>query len=816
MRCWPLGLVSVLSLLGGGCDALFVDNYRNCSKKPDICGQNASCNLETGRCETLDCMENPLLCSATQDCSPASRRCQTRTFVLGEPDALSNLPARYGLRAPESAFLITDAGNRTRLVVSDSGNQRVLIWNDVPTQNRPADVVLGMPDGHTLSAGQGYGGVNEVSMRYPASVASDGRNLLVCDTHWSRLLIYNQLPMVQPMPGPPLANIVWGQPSFDQNQPNAGLQAVTPLGVVQPATVFLERRSGGLFFVADRVNNRVLVFDGIPSHGSQLATVVLGQSSLFQAGAGTSASQLRMPQGVASNGSYVFVADTDNHRVLSYRTPLTSGLAATAVLGQTGFAGGAPNAGGAAASGSTLSSPTSLWELNDGSSRIFVADTANHRILRYTAATGMAPMTGQSADLVLGQPGLVASLENRGQSKPSAQTLASPAHVSSDGTRLVVSDRGNNRVLLWTSLPTTSGQPANVVLGQPDDQTATPNTPPDRSALQFIRPLSVATDGKLLAVADSGNNRVLLWRTMPQSGATPPDVVLGQIDTRRNLPNAGLPSATPRTLNNPSGVAISGGRLAVNDRGNSRVLLWNQIPSEPFGAPADVVLGQPDFTTTTPAAGQATLGTGFGVAFGSGSLYVADASNHRVVRFDEPLRNGMDAALVLGQPDFSLNIANQGGLSARSLTNPSYLLVYGESLLVSDAGNHRVLLWKTPPVRSHQAADVVLGQPDFSSVYTRPDRTRLLSPDGLAVRNGRLYVATFELNRILYWNQIPSQNGALADGVLGQTDFLATQPNNQELSSIERLSGPVDLAIAADQLIIADWNNNRVVVRGLP
>lgn len=105
---------------------------------------------------------------------------------------------------------------------------------------------------------------------------------------------------------------------------------------------------------------------------------------------------------------------------------------------------------------------------------------------------------------------------------------------------------------------------------------------------------------------------------------------------------------------------------------------------------------------------------------------------------------------------------------------------------------------------------------DFSSVYTRPDRTRLLSPDGLAVRNVRLYVATFELNRILYWNQIPSQNGAPADGVLGQTDFLATQPNNQELSPIERLSGPVDLAIAADQLIVADWNNNRVVVRGLP
>jgi hypothetical protein len=42
--------------------------------------------------------------------------------------------------------------------------------------------------------------------------------------------------------------------------------------------------------------------------------------------------------------------------------------------------------------------------------------------------------------------------------------------VSNDG-RLIVSDRGNQRVLIWSSIPTVINTPANVVIGQPNFNT---------------------------------------------------------------------------------------------------------------------------------------------------------------------------------------------------------------------------------------------------------------------------------------------------------------------------------------------------------
>ena len=42
---------------------------------------------------------------------------------------------------------------------------------------------------------------------------------------------------------------------------------------------------------------------------------------------------------------------------------------------------------------------------------------------------------------------------------PTARTLASPTGVWSDGTRLVVADKSNNRVLIWNSFPTTNFTP---------------------------------------------------------------------------------------------------------------------------------------------------------------------------------------------------------------------------------------------------------------------------------------------------------------------------------------------------------------------
>ena len=70
------------------------------------------------------------------------------------------------------------------------------------------------------------------------------------------------------------------------------------------------------------------------------------------------------------------------------------------------------------------------------------------------------------------------------------------------------------------------GGAASVVLGQPDFTTT------DAAATQtgMSLPTAVATDGTVLAVADTLNNRVLIWKTIPGTHNKPADIVVGQPD----------------------------------------------------------------------------------------------------------------------------------------------------------------------------------------------------------------------------------------------------------------------------------------------
>jgi len=133
---------------------------------------------------------------------------------------------------------------------------------------------------------------------------------------------------------------------------------------------------------------------------------------------------------------------------------------------------------------------------------------------------------------------------------------------------------------------------ATIVLGQPDFTTTTENIPANPSALRL--PTAVATDGVRVVVADTNHNRVLIWNRIPTINNQPADVVIGQANfTGSGLPG---PTPTATSMRGPQGVWIGNGRLYVADTQNNRVLVYNRIPTA-NGAAADVVLGVPDFTT---------------------------------------------------------------------------------------------------------------------------------------------------------------------------------------------------------------------------
>ncbi len=96
----------------------------------------------------------------------------------GRAASLSTLYWPYGLGMFGKQFLVTDTGNR-----------RVLVWNEVPDGDRPADFVIGQPDAHSVDENRG-GAVSNQSFRWAHDVASSGDQLFIADAGNHRVMMW--------------------------------------------------------------------------------------------------------------------------------------------------------------------------------------------------------------------------------------------------------------------------------------------------------------------------------------------------------------------------------------------------------------------------------------------------------------------------------------------------------------------------------------------------------------------------------------------------------------------------------------------------
>ncbi|GMU33585.1 MAG: hypothetical protein AMXMBFR20_14570 [Planctomycetia bacterium] len=320
---------------------------------------------------------------------------------------------------------------------------------------------------------------------------------------------------------------------------------------------------------------------------------------------------------------------------------------------------------------------------------------------------------------------------------------------------------------------------------------------------------------------------------------TTADGVLGQGNFVDNAPNppVGSPTAANLALSNAAHLAVSpDGRIYVSDPDNHRVLSWPTARLLANGAPADMVIGQPDFVSAVPNNGGLSASSLFlpqGVwVDGDRNLWVADAFNNRVLKFNDPLTDGSPGAadLVIGQPDFVHADANLGGgftgvdvATAQSILFPGRVVVSGDDVWVADAGNSRVLHY-TNPTTNLPAADLVLGQfDDFNCRVKNNDGTctekfgdlassdNLFNPIGLALSaSGALYVADWNNHRVLRFDD-PLVTDTTADAVYGQPDLDSNAPDNG--GTLAGLELPIDVIVdGAGDLFVADSGNNRVLV----
>ena len=139
----------------------------------------------------------------------------------------------------------------------------------------------------------------------------------------------------------------------------------------------------------------------------------------------------------------------------------------------------------------------------------------------------------------------------------------------------------------------------------------------------------------------------------------------------------------------------AGGRLWVSEDGNCRVLRFDNAAAKANGAAADGVLGQPDFTTNTYSTTRNRTGNVRGVwGDVRGRLYLVDEGNSRILVFNNAatLANGANADNVIGQADFTSSSA-PAPPTAGSFAYPNSMFIdnANNALWVADAGNNRVV-----------------------------------------------------------------------------------------------------------------------------
>jgi len=356
-----------------------------------------------------------------------------------------------------------------------------------------------------------------------------------------------------------------------------------------------------------------------------------------------------------------------------------------------------------------------------------------------------------------------------------------------------------------------TGQPASSVLGQPDFVSNSSLALPNR----FANPEAVAIDpttGKVF-VADSGHYRILRFSGIAAlADGSFPEAVIGQPNFLSFAENQGG-GAGVRTLAFFYQITVDAqGRLWVCDTGNSRVLCFLAASFLGNNPPADYVFGQPDFTTSTVGTTIAKMGYPAGIAIGpDDSLWVADSSNNRVLRFDEVTAkaSGASADGVLGQANF---VASASGTSATRMSAPFSLALGGGGVLwVADTYNHRVLRFDNAAALANgAAASGVLGQVAFDTNFDGITVSAFNFPYGIAAgADGTVYVGDWQNRRVMgFRNAAAKANGASADFVLGKPDFESVDSG----PTATLLSGPVNPALSADgDLFVPDFTDHRVL-----
>lgn len=236
----------------------------------------------------------------------------------------------------------------------------------------------------------------------------------------------------------------------------------------------------------------------------------------------------------------------------------------------------------------------------------------------------------------------------------------------------------------------------------------------------------------------------------------------------------------------------------------SCLLIAVSLPAAEFqnGQAARAVIGQPSFSAHETGVSVAAL------TIGAHRLYAADSAGH-VLTFDltkvlslndDPGDRPVPLCTACGFPP----VANT---SQSVIPGIAGVAVLGKTVIMADSSRHRILIWKdVRSPRSIQGPDVILGRSSDGSVSA----SALVDPVSVAFDGKRVFVGDAALHRVLIWNSLPAQDDQAADAVLGQPNF--TSAGSPESPGPDSIGLPAALATDGGNLFVADAAARRILV----
>jgi DNA-binding beta-propeller fold protein YncE len=327
--------------------------------------------------------------------------------------------------------------------------------SDLPMMNEAS---LSEPVGFARTSPPGlqtvYGGVSNTNTALSLVVAKTNDATIGLTVNATHVLVTdpgnNRIQVMNPVFATPV--------TYGGTAGTGNAQYKSPEGIATGAV------SGTKFiYVADTANNRIKKL-------SSSAVFVAKIPNVSGGAAGTGNTQFNSPEGISFSGSSLYIADTGNHRIKKIHA------------GTLAFEAKLPNVATPFA-GSGNGEFKSPWGVAVDGTNLFVADTGNHRIQKFTISGNTFTFSGKV-------PNMATPTAGSGDGN-----FTSPRGIAVANNVVYVADTGNNRIQKFDATTLAYlGQ-----FGSPGTTDGLLNSPEG---------IAVNSTGNIIYVADTGNTRI--------------------------------------------------------------------------------------------------------------------------------------------------------------------------------------------------------------------------------------------------------------------------------------------------------------------